>query len=197
VVALEAAALASPQDILELRKRVEGIKDLAVRALDEIHNMIFDLRPSLLDDLGLIPAINWYAESKLGSLGARVRIEIGGDERRLEPQVETALFRIVQEAITNIAKHANAENVAISLDFESDSVTIEIEDDGNGFDVQQTLQAARPEDGFGLLGMSERVALLDGRLEITSEPSNGTSIKVRVPVSQRSGQYAESKSAVG
>lgn len=195
VVALEAAALAPFRNRTDVRQRIENTKQLAVRALEEIHKMIFDLRPSLLDDLGLIPAINWYAESRLNPLGTRVRIEVSGNERRLEPEVETALFRIVQEAISNTAKHADADNVTVMLDFNHSSILVEIEDDGNGFDVQRTLEAARRDDGFGLLGMRERVALLDGQLEIVSEPGSGTTIKVKVPVNQRSDNHAEDTSA--
>lgn len=195
VVALETAAIAPFRSSDDVVKRIQGMKGLAVHAMDEIHNLVYDLRPSLLDDLGLIPAIEWYADTRLRSAGVKVRVEVGGDERRLEQQIETAMFRVVQEAITNIAKHANAQNVAISLEFGESSVAVAVEDDGDGFDVRQITVAAGPDDGFGLLGMRERISLLGGELLIRSELAGGTTIGIMVPVNRRGDRYAEDKSA--
>ncbi|MDA8189708.1 MAG: cache domain-containing protein [Dehalococcoidales bacterium] len=197
VVALDATAVASFRSKVAVRKRIERIRSLAVRTLEEINKLIFDLRPSLLDDLGLIPAIQWYAESRLASAGVKVHVETVGDERRLPPEIETALYRAVQEAITNIAKHAHAENVSLTLDFDESGVTVEIEDDGDGFDVQAVSDAAAINGSFGLLGMRERISLLDGELEVSSEPGSGTRIRLVVPLWQRGDLYAENKSVVG
>ncbi|MBI4319155.1 MAG: HAMP domain-containing protein [Chloroflexi bacterium] len=184
VVALEAMTVSPDRGSVELKKRIETVKSLAVRTLDNINELIFDLRPALLDDLGLIPAIKWYAESRLQAGGVKVHIETCGDERRLPPEVETALFRTTQEAITNIAKHAHADNVAVTLGFDDSSVSVEIEDDGDGFDVSAASKSTS-DGAFGLLGMRERVTLLDGNLDISSEPGGGTRVSIVVPLGHR------------
>ncbi|MCX6551629.1 MAG: HAMP domain-containing protein, partial [Acidobacteria bacterium] len=109
-------------------------RSLAVRTLDELHRLIYDLRPSVLDDLGLWSAISWYAERQLKPKGVLVRCEFSDVDRRLPALMETALFRVAQEAISNIAKHAQAEQALIQCGIQDDVLTIEIEDDGNGFE---------------------------------------------------------------
>jgi signal transduction histidine kinase len=173
-----AAAVEAPDD----RAKLEEMKELAVSMLDDVHKLIFDLRPSLLDDLGLVAAARWYAESRLVPLGIRVSLETVGEERRLSAEVETALFRAIQEALTNVARHAEAENVAISLEFSANRVLVDVEDDGRGFDVTAVRPEADQARGLGLLGMQERVSLLGGRIDIRSEPGSGTTVHIEVPV---------------
>jgi signal transduction histidine kinase len=164
------------------RQRLGEIKAIAVRALDEVHRLLHDLRPSVLDDLGLTSAIRWCAERHLTPLGITVRCEWSGLEERLPPEIETALFRVVQEAVTNIARHSGADSVLIEGARRDRTVSVEIEDDGNGF-VPDAVSATRPDgSGLGLAGMRERVALLGGTLEIESAPGEGTRVSVRVPV---------------
>lgn len=161
--------------------RLAGLKDLAVKTLDGVHRLVYDLRPSVLDDLGLLAGLRWYAESRLQPLGVHFSLMVSGEERRLPAELETALFRIGQEAITNIARHANAANVFVSVGFQDDKVTMEVEDDGEGFDVEAG-EARTEERGWGLLGISERAALFGGGVEIASEPGAGTRIQVSIPV---------------
>ncbi len=179
VMRLEAAA-AIPAE--EIKDRLTAVKSLALTTIDNVHKIIFDLRPSALDDLGLLSALRWYAENRLGDLGIKVRLEVGGEERKLPPEIETALFRVVQEAITNIAKHAQAENVVLSVEFKDLAIGIEVEDDGQGFDVEAVSPEADKTQGLGLLGMRERVALLGGKLHIESEPGRGTRLTIEVPL---------------
>jgi signal transduction histidine kinase len=136
----------------------------------------------LLDDLGLLEALEFYADTRLRPLGIQVTSETVGTDGRFPPELETALFRVAQEAMSNIARHAEAENVSLTLEFQDEFVTIDIEDDGRGFDVEATF--ARGQDGspFGLMGMRERVDLLDGTLAVESRPGEGTSVRVRVPL---------------
>ncbi len=171
------------------RERLEEVKTLAVRTLEEVHRLIFDLRPSVLDDLGLLSAIRWYAERSLEPRGIAVRCEFSGPGtpaegvgERLPPQVETALFRVVQEAITNIVKHAEAETVLIQCTLREGTLTIEIEDDGKGFDPSEPAGPVGGGRGLGLLGMRERVELLGGTVQIESSPGHGTRIALKVPV---------------
>jgi signal transduction histidine kinase len=157
-------------------------RGLAVRTLDELHRLIYDLRPSVLDDLGLWSAIQWYADRQLKPRGVTVTCEFSDTERRLPPLMETALFRAVQEAVSNIAKHANAEHVLIQCGVEGDVLTIEIEDDGNGFEVAAVRRPTDEGHGWGLLGITERVEALGGSVVIDTAPGQGARIVVTVPV---------------
>jgi signal transduction histidine kinase len=173
-----AASVESPEE----RGKLEKMKGLALGMLDDVHKLIFDLRPSLLDDLGLVAAARWYAESRLVPQGIRVSLETVGEERRLPPEVETALFRAIQETLTNVARHAEAENVAMTLEFDTNRVLVEVEDDGRGFDVGAVRLESDQARGLGLLGMQERVSLLGGTIDIHSEPGSGTTVHMEVPV---------------
>lgn len=178
--AAEAALTANPAQAGEILAHLKAAAGDTVR---ELQTMIYDLRPSLLDDLGLTPALRWYAETRLEVEGVRVVWDIAGSERRLPPEVETALFRIGQEAITNAAKYANANEVHIKLAFEETRVVLEIIDDGQGFEIEGLLTHL-PQDGrgLGLLGMRERAELLRGRLAVESAPGCGTRICAELPV---------------
>lgn len=157
-------------------------KSLAVRALDGIHRLGFDLRPSVLDDLGLFRAIAWYAERDLKKRGISVRCEFEGEDVRLPAGVETALFRAVQEAITNIVRHARAESVLIQGAINArGEVAIEIEDDGEGFDPEFVSMTAENGRGLGLAGIRERLELLGGRALIESSPGHGTRVVLCAP----------------
>jgi PAS domain S-box-containing protein len=180
-VNLEAVVEALPLDTDQLKARLKGIQSTAIRTLDEIHKVIWELRPTLLDDLGLTEAVEWLAESNLEAMGITVNLETVGAERRLPNKVETALFRIIQEAITNIYRHAEAESASISLEFEDDFVAVHIEDDGRGFDFDKAVGSTRTGRGLGLLSMRERVELLRGTFDIRSQPGQGTQINIQIP----------------
>lgn len=180
LIALEAVReVNSPEAIKE---KIGSINGLALRAIDSTHRMIFDLRPTVLDDLGLSAAIKWYAEERLKPLGINVHFEGDILEMRLPTEIETALFRVVQEAIANIAKHSEAENVIINLEFTNGLVTVEVEDDGKGFDVEGASYIKIGSRGLGLLGMKERILLIEGTFEIHSQPGSGTRVVVTVPL---------------
>ncbi len=186
-----AAALSRFQDILALTRR----------SLDNVHNLIFDLRPSMLDQLGLIPAVRWLAKTRLEPREVRVVVETaeeqGAQPLRLSAHIETALFRVIQEAINNIARHAAARNVEIRLEWLDGAASISIRDDGVGFDLNELagitsreidsgrslLQGAR---GLGLVGMQERIELLGGEMEINTAPGAGTWLKILIPLQERS-----------
>ena len=161
----------------ELKKIFIQMKALTGRTLDSIHRLILDLRPSVLDDLGLTSAIRWVAESRLEPLGIDLTFAVRGQERRLKPEIETTLFRIGQEAISNIARHAEANSVSIALEFAESRIGLEVEDNGQGFNLSES-----PNGSFGVLGMKERAALLDGTFAIDSQPGNGTRLAVTIPV---------------
>jgi len=172
-------------DLAEVKELLEGMRELAVRTLDGVHKLIFDLRPTMLDHLGLVPALRWFAQSRLEPKGVRVTIEEKSVPRRLPTEVETALFRVVQEAITNITRHAAARNARISFDFGDEAVTVEVEDDGIGFDMIELALSPDTGRGLGLMGMQERIEVLDGEIEIVTTPGYGTQVYICVPVVER------------
>ena len=180
LVAIETAEVAPGTEAA--KRQLAAARQLSERAIQDIHKLIFDLRPSLLDDLGLVAALRWYAETRLEAEGAKVYFELDGDERRLPPEIETAVFRIVQESIANVAKHARAENVVVRLEYEEASLVVEVEDDGQGFDLGDVRQPELTGSGFGLLGMRERAALIGGTIDLQSKPGQGTTVRFRLPL---------------
>lgn len=168
----------------EIKEMLEDMRALAVRTLDGVHKLIFDLRPTMLDHLGLVPALRWFAQSRLEPAGVRVTIDEKSASRRLPTEIETALFRVVQEAISNIARHAAARNVHISFDFRDEAVAVEVGDDGIGFDMIELALSPDSGRGLGLMGMRERIEVLDGELEIIAAPGYGTHVVIRVPLAE-------------
>ena len=161
---------------------LEELRALATRALDDVHRLILDLRPSVLDDLGLASAVQWYADRALGSRGVAVRCECG-ELPRLTPELETALFRICQEALSNVARHAQAAHVLIELRCEGPLLCVDVEDDGVGFD-QAAVSHREGRPHWGLLGIQERAHLLGGHARFDSSPGTGTRLEVRIPLSE-------------
>ncbi len=148
-----------------------------------MRKLAVELRPATLDDLGLVAALDAYAES----YGSRIPLEVhfsaeslDDESYRLPPQVELVLYRVVQEALTNVAKHADASTVEVQLARNGDEVLATIDDNGVGFDVVEVMRSR--ERGLGLFGMQERLALVHGQLSIESNPGTGTHILARVPL---------------
>lgn len=166
-----------------LQEKLRQIRELADRTLSGVRTIIADLRPSLLDDLGLAAAIRWQAQHRLEAAGIHVDLQIRGEGRRLPPAIETALYRIVQEAVTNILKYAGASYVEIDLDLSRpDLVTARIEDDGCGFDLTRIHPSSETGHGVGLFGMHERASLVGGKLQIDTAPGEGTEVRVAIPL---------------
>jgi two-component system, NarL family, sensor histidine kinase UhpB len=165
----------------EARERIADTRSLAHSTLRAIRNLSIDLRPSALDDLGLLPALRWYVKEYQKKCSIDVEFQATGFKERLPAEMETALYRIVQECLTNTAKHANANRVTINLN-ERERVYARITDDGTGFDYEALLKTPGQERGLGLAGMNERAVLLDGTLNIQSTPGRGTIIEVSIPL---------------
>lgn len=169
----------------QVKERLEVVKKLASQTIEEIDRLISDLRPTLLDDMGLLPAVRWYTQSYSERLGIKVKLQASGlGKGRLPGKVETALFRIIQEALTNVAKHAEAKSVNVRLDFKDARVTLLVEDDGKGFDLGDSRSKGL---SLGLVGMEERASLLGGTFSISSKIGQGTRILVEVPVERVNG----------
>jgi signal transduction histidine kinase len=161
---------------------LDELRTLANRALADVHRLILDLRPSVLDDLGLASAVRWYADRALGARGVAVRCECG-ELPALTPELETALFRICQEALSNVARHAQASHVLVELRAEGPLLCIDVEDDGVGFD-QAAVAHREGRPHWGLLGIQERASLLGGSARFDSTPGAGTRVEVRIPLSE-------------
>lgn len=151
-------------------------------ALQEVRKAIFDLRPSALDDLGLASAIRTYMEGRLRPLGITSSLATSGDEQGAAGPASTAIFRIVQEAISNVAQHSGATNARVSLDFTATELLATVVDDGGGFDPASLHEPQESGRGLGLLGMRERAALFGGDVEIDSHTGAGTTVHVRMPL---------------
>jgi signal transduction histidine kinase len=164
------------------KERVAEAMSLIDQTLEQTRDLALDLRPSLLDDLGLLPALRWYVNRYARRLDMEVELEALGLEERLAPEMETALYRIVQEALTNVARHAQATRVTIRLKGGAGGVvTAVIEDDGRGFDTEKLAARDPSGRGAGLLGMRERVAGLGGSVCVQSSPGQGTRLLIRIP----------------
>jgi signal transduction histidine kinase/PAS domain-containing protein len=179
---LESLSATLGPNLKEAEAKLQGMKALLSATSKEVHRLIYDLRPSQLDDLGLPAALRSCAYDCLESAGIEVHMEIVGQEKRLPPEAEITIFRIAQEAIANVAHHAQAESVFISLEFKENAVALQVEDDGIGFDLSQQLGSADTERHMGLLGMKERADLIGGTLTIDTKPSRGTKVAVEIPM---------------
>jgi PAS domain S-box-containing protein len=181
-------------NIASLKKKESSIKSgvfqetlqqtdmLVEQLLDEMHYLALELRPSILDDLGLIPALNWYAKQFVKRFGIKIRVETDELKGRLSTQQEVVIYRTVQEALTNAAKYAKASRIVIRLSHEDSAFIAAIRDNGQGFDIKE-VESRKPENrGIGFVGIQERAAAVDGRVLITSKPGKGTTVKVILPL---------------
>jgi PAS domain S-box-containing protein len=162
-------------------KTCEDIKVLVAKTTDDIHRISSDLRPYVLDNLGLVPALTWYLREFQERSGIKVELQVEGPSERLSPALETLVYRVTQEALTNTLKHAKAENVLILLSCNRDMLKIVIEDDGRGFDVEGTLTSyPMGRAGLGIFGMRERVSAFGGTFSIVSARGDGVRITIEL-----------------
>ncbi len=182
ILGLDVAQMVLAEDKQKTEEHLKDLKAMTEETLRDLRRLIADLRPSLLDDLGLGPALAWYGEQRLTPLGIRFVLNDDGQEERLPPEMETALFRIVQEGITNGIRHAHASAVDIDLIHQDGFVTLQLADNGCGFNTAAVESNDTEGRGLGLRGMQERANLLGGEFQLRSAPGAGTTIRVRVPV---------------
>jgi len=169
------------KDIVLAKKEIGHLKDLVRKSLKDVRKIIYDLRPMALDDLGLIPALKRYIEEFIESFGINVNFLPSETQARLPNTLEVTIFRVIQEALQNVQKHSEAKIVTIELIITEPQVFLNIQDNGKGFRALETL-VDKDRDGYGLLGMKERVELLNGQFNIQSEPGQGTDIKINIPI---------------
>jgi two-component system sensor histidine kinase UhpB len=181
-VTVQSAAQIIPADMVPVHERLARVQALTQETLQETSRWIQALRPRLLDDLGLAPALRAYAEARFENTATHVHIESSNLPPRLPPEVEITLFRVLQEALSNVAKHAQARNAHVRVEqYENGMVVAHVQDDGIGFLPAKYLHAQDGLRGVGLLGMRERVELLGGTLTIDSTPGRGTRLRIEIP----------------
>jgi signal transduction histidine kinase len=171
-----------PADDRLLQAGFERVRTLARRTLDETRALSHDLRPTILDDVGLVAALYWFADEYMRTFGVPVEVEAEQPPtERLSAEMELALFRIAQEALTNSGKYAEAGRARVALSFPDGVAKLVVEDDGKGFQMDQLTGPTR-QGGLGLYGMKERAALLGGTLTIDTIPGEGTKVTVVAPI---------------
>ena len=159
---------------------IASLKEMVRSALSEVRRIIYDLRPMALDDLGLVPTLKKYLSTiEEYNVGCQIHFQSVGHERRLLTNYEVAIFRLIQESVTNSTKHGDSKNIWVEIEWCTEAISITILDDGIGFD-QQLVQ----ETSFGLMGMKERVDLLKGDMNVESSPGDGTKMMFRIPLKE-------------
>ncbi|MBI4785821.1 MAG: GAF domain-containing sensor histidine kinase [Chloroflexi bacterium] len=170
-----------PKDPALAKRQIAELKLLSMNAIENLRQFVSDLRPALLDDMGLVSALRWFAQQYADRSKVHVDIEVLGAKRRLPSQVETVLFRIAQEGLNNVGRHARANTAMIRLEFADGSVLLTVEDNGRGFVVSEVM-GTQSKRAWGLLGIQERIELVGGKFKIESEPGHGTKVMVEIPV---------------
>lgn len=160
-----------------LRKELHEVQEITRESLDEVRRLVRRLRPGVLDDLGLVSALTSLTEDFAAHTGLQVTRRFDADLPDLAPETELVLYRVAQESLTNVARHANAERVAVALQHTDDGVALTVTDDGSGIKA--------PREGAGIRGMRERALLIGGSLEITPAPPTGTRVQLTAPVSRK------------
>lgn len=165
----------------EVRNELAGLKDIVRKSLQDVRKIIFDLRPMVLDDLGLIPALKRYISEVQEKNSLLVDFRVFGSQERMSGILEIAIFRVIQEALNNVIKHSGARMVDISLEQVPGQVNLRIKDDGCGFNADEALSGSN-KDNYGLIGIRERIQLLEGSFKLITAPGKGTDLKVKIPL---------------
>ena len=177
-ILLGLSAVETARDEAELSEAIGSLRELAVSTLQDVRRLAVELRPKALDDFGLLPALKRLGQTVGEGSALDVQVEARLGAERLPPEAETSVYRIVQEALTNVVRHADARHVSVVVTRKNASVSVVIEDDGKGFEPERAAEGG----GVGLLGMRERVQLLDGTLSVESSPGAGTTLVLDLPV---------------
>lgn len=165
-------------DLSRSKTELRDLREQVRCCIKEVRKIIFDLRPMTLDDLGLVPTIRRTLDTLRDRTGMSVDLRVIGEEKRLDSHVEISFFRIIQEALTNVEKHARASSVIVRIEFMAKTASAIIEDNGIGFDTAANVGG----ESFGLMGMWERMSLLNGEINLTSKKGQGTRLVVKVPL---------------
>ncbi len=172
-----------PKDYTKAHNIIGIMEELTDRILQEIRRLTHDLRPAILDDLGLLPALRCYTKDFSRRYGISVGFTSGRKNVNVSQEVKTMLYRTVQEGLRNVAKHSGAKKAAVRISVKDEKLSLFVEDHGKGFDVERVLRMNQRTQGLGLLGIIERVSALKGTFSLTSQPGRGTRLAVSMPIS--------------
>lgn len=186
VIGIRMAEESIPGSLPEIRERLHNISELAHQTLNEVHTMAVRMRPSVLDDLGLAAALRSHVKEFSSNTHIPVDLQLVGMTERLPAELETVLYRVVQEALTNIARHSGADSCRVSLKRRDGRIYATISDNGHGFDPE-TMMMSDKGQGLGLHGMKERIELVGGSLDVDSVSDQGATIQLEVPVVNKEG----------
>lgn len=167
----------------KVRDELKALQELVRRSLQDVRKIIFDLRPMALDDLGLIATLKRYLEEYRKQNNIETELVCLGRNKRMPAAVEVAVFRIIQECLNNIHKHARAKHATVKVEMLDDRINVTVRDDGKGFDIESVQKDAGME-GYGLVNMRERAGLLNGKIDIQSAPGRGTTVSLSIPVNE-------------
>lgn len=181
VVKLDLQTVLRQCNIATLTPALKESMEMIDHTVARVRDLSLDLRPSMLDDLGLVPALRWLTQRQAQRLSIAIDLELPSAMRRLPGEIETACFRIVQEAITNASRHADAKTIQVLMTLQDDTIKVVVRDDGCGFDAAVATNVGHTGGGFGLLGMKERAELAGGHLTVISQPETGTCIEAHFP----------------
>jgi signal transduction histidine kinase len=182
-VGLGAVEQTITRDTERAQYQLTELRNITMSAIEGLRQFVSDLRPTLLDDLGLVAALRWLVERFKERTNLQVEFQVSGTKARLAPQVETVLFRIAQEGLNNVGRHARATRAVVRLEFADALARLTVEDDGCGFNINETLSARAPRRAWGLLGIQERIELVGGKFHVDSAPGQGTRLVVEIPIS--------------
>lgn len=163
--------------------RLAAVREMAERCLGDVRQLSRILRPPMLDELGILPTLRWFVRTFQEQTSISVRFTCEGEERRLPPDIETLVYRLVQEGLTNVAKHSDATTATVTLVLDAKRVVLVIEDRGAGFDTSAVL-GEEEEQGFGVRSMRDRVLFLGGRFALRSAPGEGTRIEAELETTE-------------
>jgi signal transduction histidine kinase len=179
------------KDPTAARGHLQVLRGLVDDIMERVNQLTTRLRPTMLDDLGLIPALITHADTLDRHLPLKVDVEVTGQRRRLSSELETTLYRIAQESLTNVARHAQATQAWVHLHLGPREATLKVSDDGIGMSAERAEQAVAEGEGWGLAGIHERAALLGGDVMVRSEPGAGTEIEARIPIPESAPQEGQ------
>lgn len=170
------------KNIAEEKAQAEQIRDRIVTLSEDLRRISHDLRPGILDNVGLIPAVEWLADLLNQETNMNARLIVHGEAKKLGPEAETQIFRLVQEALNNIRRHAKATEININLEFNTNCFIISVKDNGQGFDLNKTYNDLILKRKLGIVGMQQRAKLINGIFDIQSKPGEGTLVSLSMPL---------------
>lgn len=178
---------------VEVRRHAEWIRDALLHVSEDVRRLSLDLRPSILDNLGLVPALRWLTDRLYQDGKISAKLIINGAQRKLNPEIEVTIFRIVQEALSNVRCHSEATEAVITLTFSPESLQVTVRDNGKGFLLSQKVHNLAAEGRLGLIGMRQRAKSLKGTFDISSQPGQGTLVSIEIPGRSVLGEWQQGK----